>query len=187
MKRLIVRNEERMAASFRGDYAKGVNFCELLERDMEALYRLALLLTGSHQDAEQCFLLTVEHVSTEPTVFKEWAQSWIKRCLVCHAIGIVFPISGIRTQKRELGKARQEANLENGEIDAVIQLPALERFAFVMSVLERYSIRDCSLLLGCSMKELAGARARALQRLAGVGLLVSQHGVEFTGSLQVTA
>ena len=107
MKRLIVRDEERMAASFRGDYAKGVNFCELLERDMEALYRLALLLTGSHQDAEQCFLLTVEHVSTEPTVFKEWAQSWIKRCLVRHAIGIVFPISGIRTQKAGVGECQE--------------------------------------------------------------------------------
>jgi len=186
MKRLILRNDER-TASFRDDYAKNVNFCELLERDMEALYRLALLLTGTHQDAEQCFLLTVEHVSTGPAVFKGWAQSWIKRCLVRQAIGIVFRISRVHTQNREFGNTRQEAKLGNGKIDAVIQLPALERFAFVMSVLERYSSRDCSLLLGCSMNEVAEARDRALQRLAGVGLLVPQHGMEFADRLPVTA
>jgi hypothetical protein len=32
-----------------------------------------------------------------------------------------------------------------------------------MSILERYSIWDCSLLLGCSMKKVIQARMRALR------------------------
>jgi hypothetical protein len=52
---------------------------------------------------------------------------------------------------------------------AVTQLPLLERFVFVMSVLERYSTWDCSLLLGCSMKKVAQARQRALSGLPGLG------------------
>jgi hypothetical protein len=43
-------------------------------------------------------------------------------------------------------------------IDTVTKLSPFERFVFVMSVLERYSHWDCSLLLGCSMNKVAQAR-----------------------------
>jgi len=36
---------------------------------------------------------------------------------------------------------------------------------FTMSVLEHYSEHDCSLLLGCSVREIREGRARALKEL----------------------
>ena len=51
------------------------------------------------------------------------------------------------------------------QLAAVVDLPAFERFAFVMSVLERYSDQECSVLLGRTRGEVAAARSRALQQL----------------------
>ncbi len=38
-------------------------------------------------------------------------------------------------------------------------------FVFVMSVLERYSDQDCSVLLGCARRDVLAARTRALQQI----------------------
>jgi DNA-directed RNA polymerase specialized sigma24 family protein len=53
-------------------------------------------------------------------------------------------------------------------ITAVLGLPAFERFVFVMSVLERYSDQDCSVLLGCSRRDVALARRKAAEHLASL-------------------
>jgi hypothetical protein len=50
-------------------------------------------------------------------------------------------------------------------ISAVLALPVFDRFVCVMSVLERYSDQECSLLLDCSRGSVAAARTRALQAL----------------------
>jgi hypothetical protein len=44
-------------------------------------------------------------------------------------------------------------------------LEQFERFAFVTSVLEHYSERDCALFLGCSPQDVRRARVLALQDL----------------------
>jgi hypothetical protein len=51
------------------------------------------------------------------------------------------------------------------EIAAVLALPSFDRFVFVMSVLERYSDQDCSVLLGCARRDVLAARTRALQQI----------------------
>jgi DNA-directed RNA polymerase specialized sigma24 family protein len=51
-------------------------------------------------------------------------------------------------------------------MDAVLRLADFERFVFVMSVLEHYSEHDCTLLLGCSAREIREGRTRALKELA---------------------
>jgi hypothetical protein len=48
----------------------------------------------------------------------------------------------------------------------VLGLEEFERFVFVLSVLERYSDQDCSLLLGCSRQDVREARIGALQHVA---------------------
>jgi DNA-directed RNA polymerase specialized sigma24 family protein len=53
----------------------------------------------------------------------------------------------------------------------VTKLAALERFVFVMSILERYSNWDCALLMGCSMNRVAQARMKALRRLPDLAAL----------------
>jgi len=64
------------------------------------------------------------------------------------------------------------AQAERAEIAGIVDLPAFERFAVVMSVLERYSDQECSLLLGCTPGDAAAARTRALERL---GTFADRH------------
>src|ERR1700676_2750496 len=52
----------------------------------------------------------------------------------------------------------------SGDLSQVTEYP-FERFVSVMSILERHSNWDCSLLLGCSMTKIAQARMKALRRL----------------------
>jgi len=151
-------------ASFRADYAKRNDFCELFEREMKPLYLLAFLLTANHEDAEKCFAAAVDEALEEQSVFKEWAESWVKRSLIRNAISIVSPALTRSGGNRDLWNRGQEQAPGDREIDAATELAPLERFVFVMSILERYSIWDCSLLLGCSMKKVVQARTRALRQ-----------------------
>jgi hypothetical protein len=54
---------------------------------------------------------------------------------------------------------------EQVETAAVLQVEPFERFIYVMSVLERYSDLDCSVLLGCARRDVIAARIRALQQI----------------------
>jgi hypothetical protein len=152
-------------ASFRPDHANHGDFCQVFEKDMKSLYLLTFLLTANHKESEQCFVSTVDEAFKERGVFKEWAQSWVRRRLIKNAIQIVSPASARNGQKRDLwGEGQQETQREC-EIDTVTKLDPLERFVFVMSIMERHSNRDCALLLACSMNEVAQVRMKALRRL----------------------
>jgi hypothetical protein len=160
----VFRSNKPKIANFRADYAKRTDFCEVFEQDTRLLYLLAFLLTTNHKESEQCFVLTVEEAFKEQTVFKEWARSWVKRRLIENAIEIVWPASGRNGQDRDLWSA---GHVKQGEceIDTVTELDPFERFVFVMSILERHSKWDCSLLLGCNVTKIAQERMKALRRL----------------------
>jgi DNA-directed RNA polymerase specialized sigma24 family protein len=62
------------------------------------------------------------------------------------------------------------------EMDALLRLEDLERFVFIMCVLEHYSEHDCVLLLDCSAREIREARTRALKELMNSSQMdFSQH------------
>jgi hypothetical protein len=86
--------------------------------------------------------------------------------MIENAIEIVWHPRAGDGQKRDLWSAKRHENEKPCEIDGVTRLPAFERFVFVMSILERYSNWDCSLLLECSMKKVAQARIGALRQHA---------------------
>jgi len=183
----MLRFRKPKIAAFRADYAMHADFCTVFEEDMKPLYLLAFLLTANHKEAEQCFASTVEEALKKQVVFKEWARTWVKRKLIENAIAIVSPVSARTGEKQELWKARSHETDTEGAIDAVTKLASLERFVFVMSILERHSNWDCALLLGCSMNKVAQARRRALRRLPDLAGALSQrakgrslHGLEVT-------
>jgi hypothetical protein len=167
----LFRSTKPKVANFRAECAKHADFCDALKNDTEPLYLLAFLLTANHKESEQCFVSTVEDVFKEPVVFKEWARSWITRKLIENAIEIVSPASARNGQKRDLWSAAKGETQGEYEIDTVTKLAALERFVFVMSILERYSNWDCALLLKCSMDKVVQARMTALRRLADLAAL----------------
>jgi len=166
----LFRSNKPKIANFRTGYAKHADFCEVFEQDTRLLYLLAFLLTTNHTESEQCFVLTVEEALKEETVFKEWARSWVRRRMIENAIEIVSPASGRNGQKRDLWSAGH-AKQGECEIDTVTKLDPFERFVFVMSIMERHSNWDCSLLLGCGVTKIAQARMKALRRLPDLAVI----------------
>ncbi len=141
-------------------YATGADFCRIFQVDMNRLYLLSFLLTGDRSLAEKCFVRGLEDAGKGNPVFKEWARSWARRTIIQKAIEIVQPRPGEVTARGPSGTGP-----EPPELAGVRDLPAFERFVFVMSVLERNSDQECSLLLDCSRTAVAAARTRALQQI----------------------
>jgi hypothetical protein len=61
------------------------NRCNVREF-LGSLYLLSLLLTGSHEKAEACFVEGIGESTKENHVFKEWARSWARRTIIQSAI-----------------------------------------------------------------------------------------------------
>lgn len=148
-----------------GPYATAADFEQIFTQDMSGLYLLAFLLAGSRDGAEKCFVNGVSESVRGYRVFKEWARSWARRTIILSAIRLFQPRRGSETAKPDLATARTIDKLplaSQREVSAILQLPSFERFVFVMSALERYSERECSILL---------ARTRALRRMGRLMML----------------
>jgi hypothetical protein len=155
----------KMSSQEPSPYATKADFCRIFQKDMNRLYFLSFLLTGDHSVAEQCFVGGL-HMSHEGNpVFKEWAESWARRAIIRNAIRMIRPRPTEASISAAAGRTTGDTATEPAEIAAVVDLPAFERFAFVMSVLERYSDQECSLLLNCTRGEVSAARTRALQQM----------------------
>jgi hypothetical protein len=126
---------------------------------MNSLYRLSLVLTANHALAEECFVRALDDATNGNPVFGEWAQSWARRMIVRNATKMIRP------RLADGGDVSKGAMGEAAEIARIVKMPAFERFVFVMSVLERYSDRECSLLLECTRGELVEARIRAFEEI----------------------
>jgi hypothetical protein len=153
-------------------YATGGDFCRIFKEDMQSLYLLALVLTADGAKAEQCFVAGLNDCASGNQVFEEWARSWARRVVVKNAIRSLAPEIAQDNPalvpgdggSTELHAGPVQLDLP-AEISALLQLPARERFAFVMSFCEGYSDHDCALLLGCTRETLVAARLRAFQQL----------------------
>jgi len=152
-------------------YASPEDFRRIFTEGLDGLYQLSFLLTRDPQKAEQCFIGGIEDCVAGNSVFREWARSWAKRAVIQNAIRELKPRPGLSNSSPSADTFLDIAQLWSGpanhsEIDAVCGLEDYERFVFVISVLERYSERDCALFLGSSVPEVQEARTRALNGLA---------------------
>jgi DNA-directed RNA polymerase specialized sigma24 family protein len=163
------------AISSAGAYASSADFERIFTEDMTALYLLSLLLTGDRDKSEQCFVAAVGETTRANRVFKEFARSWARRTIIQSAIRLAAPRQPSGKGTRRLVSPRDLHYVPlalEAEVSAILELAPLERFVFVMSVLERYSEHECSVLLGCSRRDVAAALAGALQHL---GRLMNFH------------
>jgi len=146
-------------------YATSAEFCRIFENEMKPLYLLAFLLTARHAQAERCFVGGLEDSGKGNSIFRDWARAWARRMIIKNAIRIMSPVSGRGFGACESWDPDGKQSDASLAIDAVVQLPTLERFEFVMSVLERYPVHECALLLGCAPQEIVAARVDALMHL----------------------
>ena len=152
-------------------YATSDDFRELFTEDMMALHLLAYLLTGNHEKAEQCLVTGLEDCVSNNSIFKEWALSWAQRTIVQNAIRMMAPRpehSAWAGVSPDPDAKLQGAPAKHVAIATALALGDFERFVFVLSVLERYSDQDCSILLSCSREDVRRARMRALKQISEI-------------------
>jgi hypothetical protein len=152
-------------------YASCDDFRQVFDEGMNSLYQLGFLLTADHEKAEQCFASGLDDVVKGNPVFKEWARSWARRAVILSAVKIINPRPADRNGR---GRSSSDPVDSNGkvlsaghqaEIAAVLELEPFKRFVYVITVLERYSDQECSVLLGCTRRDVPAARTRALQEV----------------------
>lgn len=149
------------------EYASCRDFQLIFSEDMVGLHRLAFLLTADEAGAEQCFVAGLEDSIHGNPVFRQWARAWSKRAIIQNAIKTMAPVPPRRGpgQAKAATVSQNESGVEN--VAAIVAgWEPFERFVFVMAVLEGYSLRECSALLGCPVQDVIEAKSLALQRLA---------------------
>ena len=156
----------RSADKGRNDYAMQSDFCAVFLQQLDRLYSLALILIGDELIAEKCFLAAFDSCVEQAHVFRESALSWSRRTVIKTAISFMSP-TPFCTNRRSLSSNRNDLNVHlDVPAECLLELPAFDRFAYVMSVLEGYADRDCALLLGCSCPDVVAARIRAFQQIS---------------------
>lgn len=146
-------------------YASRSDFCRVFYEETDSLYRLSFLLTADSEKAQQCFVSGLENSVNGNPVFKDWARSWARRAIIQNAVRIISPWPTEENAPSDFNADERTLAKEQPEIAAILDLPPFERFVFVMSVLEHYSEHECSILLGCSRREVVAARGRALRQI----------------------
>lgn len=140
---------------------------------MDSMYLLSFLLTADLTKAEECFVSGLEECVQGSHVFRDWARSWARRTIIQNAIRMLLP-----NKKNSVvaDVARNPVNYPLGRtpeadyaIGSILRLQDFERFVLVMSVLEKYSDQDCSVLLDCSRRDIAETRITALLHVAESG------------------
>ena len=168
----------KLANQMTTEYATHADICQIFAADTKPLYLLSFLLTGDDTMAEQCFVGGLEDSTNGNAVFKEWARSWARRKIIENAIRMVRPKPNHNDTSDGVSHERTvRVASERPEISAVVALPAFERFVFVMSVLEGYSIYNCSLLLASTRADVAAARTRALRDI-GISAEFQRESIE---------
>ena len=147
-------------------YISAADFCGIFNKNMDSLYRLALVLVVHEEKAEQCLLASLEDCIEGKAVFIDWALCWSKRAVIKNAIRLISPVPWVTDGLRMINNKEGTDRYPGIEPAALMRLRAFDRFVFVLTVLESYSHRDCSLLLNCTTADVIGASIRALQQAA---------------------
>jgi hypothetical protein len=164
-------------------YATCEDFCRVFSEELDGLYQLSFLLAGDREKAERCFLTGLEDCYPAKHVFRHGALSWAKRRIIRNAIRELRPPphrDGSFSAEPAFRYSGKLPNIRGShfKIEAMLALEDFERFVLVISVLERYSDRDCAVLLCCSLLELRQARTRAMLHVVNSGQTASRRSGE---------
>lgn len=130
-------------------YARKAEFAHAFESDRSNLKLLALLLAGNTEAADLCLSRALQECTASGFVSSEWVVPWARRAVIRSAIECVRasrsePVSEDARQALINSRLTESSAPVNG----ILNLPQLDRFVFVICVLEHYPIQDCALLLG---------------------------------------
>jgi DNA-directed RNA polymerase specialized sigma24 family protein len=155
-------------------YASSGDFHRIFDEDTDSLYRLAFLLTANREKADQCVVFGLEDSVKGNPVFKEWARSWARRAIIQNAQRMINPRPVEEGYPSSVNVGGRTSGQRQAETTAILNLAPFDRFVYVMSFLEHYSDHECSILLGCSRRDVIAARSRALEQVVNVGVHLEQ-------------
>jgi DNA-directed RNA polymerase specialized sigma24 family protein len=158
------------------EYASSEDFCAVFREQMNRLYFLSLLLTGDEGQAEQCFTSSLETCQQSQRIFKDWAPRWATHTVIKTAIRMVSPVRS--------GDGAKPGSEQQALVTILRQLAPIDRFAYLMTVVERYSDLESATFLGCSAKDVRAARERAMVSLGAHAALWNIQ--EAAGTLAVS-
>jgi len=137
----------------------------ILAEEMHSLYLFSFLLTADTDIAKQCYVYGLGECVEGISVFMDWARSWARRTILKHAIRMIMPAPEHSDHLSSVDFRGTATSEKNNLFADILALSVFERFVFVMSVLEKQSDEDCSMLLGCSRRDVIIARELALKHL----------------------
>jgi hypothetical protein len=147
------------------EFATRADFEKIFTEDMHGLHLLSLLLTADQARAEQAFVAGLEDSIHGNPVFRQWARSWSKRAIIKNAIKLVAPTSAQQSSSPQALPSETGDTQADALIACVTRLEPLQRFVFVMAILEGYSTTECAALLACSPHLILSAKAEVLRHV----------------------
>lgn len=150
-------------------YATAEDYQHLFATEMGDLFHLSLQLTADAEKAESCLIFAMRDCFSGNAVAKGWAYTWARRMVIRNAIHLVLGKENETARELLTDVCVQPSHhpIEVlNESGAILALPNLDRLAFVICVLERFSILDAALLLRKTPKDVNDAILRATDKVA---------------------
>jgi DNA-directed RNA polymerase specialized sigma24 family protein len=168
----------RKKQSARGEYAGKEEFVSVFECERAGLQRLAVLLTANSDAVKCCLVRAFRECISSSSVSKRWTLSWTRRVVIRNAISLVMSrgsessVSGSDDKDDGfIAFSPDDTPCAIAGSESILDLPEFDRLVFVICDLEHYSIYDCALLLGRSLRDIVEARQRVDEQLGKIGEL----------------
>ena len=132
----------------RSELARKDDFVHLFKSEELTLRLLAILLMGDAKAAKVCLGRALQDCIASSSVSRDWIFPWARRSVIRCAIQLAPvprsdpPFGPELSANRDWLTTRLDA-----PFDEIFGLPELDRFVFVLCVLENCSVQDCALLL----------------------------------------
>jgi hypothetical protein len=137
--------------------------------DVVKLYLLAFLLTADKVLAEQCFSDAMDnYVGSTGDAATEWATEPGRIAVIRRAVRLIRPLSkSVYSWSHVLG-CRPLLSPVHRPFSVITSFNAFERFVFVLSVLEGYSVQECAELLECEPGDIECSEDLATRLLSTI-------------------
>ena len=119
------------------------DFQQLFAKEMTNLFCLAMHLTADADRAETCLIVGMRNCFQNNSLAKHRVHAWARRMVIWNAMRLVLGIENEILCEAGLDFPLQPRELPIGTLRdsaAIRNLPDLDRLAFVICVVERYSI-----------------------------------------------
>ena len=149
------------------EYARLEELLRVFECERAGLQRLALLLTGNSEAVKPCLSRALRDCISSISVSRDWILRWTRRVIIRNAINLVMNPgrdslveTSDDTVNGLIAFSHDDSLVATADFDSICALPELDRLVYVICILEHYSMYDCALLLGRSLREVNEARQR---------------------------